>query len=305
MSQLILHQYEMSPFSEKMRRILAWKQLDWTAVRAPAMMPKPDLVALSGGYRKVPILQVGNHVYCDSTRIADYLEELQPRRTLYPTPLARSLAEWADTALFESTMPMVMRPTRFDDLIRWFTPEEQQSVLQDRKAMREDARRVAPGPKVLLAYFSLYLRRLEAALTSQDYLLGQEPCIADFAAYHGLWMVGRLSPERLANCPKVHDWLQRIEALPTPQITKMTSVEAIEVARASDPTWTTDAAFEDPMRLAPNSQVVVRASDYGRESVTGELVSSTANEIVLARDDERAGRIYVHFPRLGFEVAAA
>jgi glutathione S-transferase len=304
-SRLILHQYEMSPFSEKIRRILAWKQLDWMAVRAPAIMPKPDLVALTGGYRKIPILQVGNHVYCDSARIADYLEDLQPERALYPAPLARSLAEWADSALFGSAMPMVMRPTRFDELIRWLTPEEQRGLLQDRKAMSQDAPRVAPGPKSLLAYFSLYLRRIEAALATHEYLLGSQPCIADFSAYHSLWIVGLVSPERLASCPNVHAWMQRIAALPAPQITNMTGAEALEVARASDPIWIPDAAFEDPMRLAPDTTVVIRANDYGRESVTGVLVSSTANEIVLRRDDERAGRVYVHFPRLGFEVTAA
>jgi hypothetical protein len=85
----------------------------------------------------------------------------------------------------------------------------------------------------------------------------------------------------------------------------MTGAEALEVARASDPIWIPNAAFEDPMRLAPDTAVVIRANDYGREGVTGVLVSSTANEIVLRRDDERAGRVYVHFPRLGFEVAAA
>ncbi|MEY4577459.1 MAG: hypothetical protein RL701_2162, partial [Pseudomonadota bacterium] len=63
---LILHHYEASPFSEKIRRILAYKQQPWTAVRAPAVMPKADLLALTGGYRKIPVLQVGNHVYCDT-----------------------------------------------------------------------------------------------------------------------------------------------------------------------------------------------------------------------------------------------
>jgi glutathione S-transferase len=303
-TRLILHQYETSPFSEKVRRILAFKQLAWVAVRAPAIMPKPDLVALSDGYRKVPILQVENHVYCDSARIADYLEHLQPQPTLYPTPLARSFAEWADSALFEATMPLILRPTRFDDLIRWLTPEEQQGMLQDRKNIARDALRTAPGPKSLLAYFSVYLRRLEAALAAHAYLLGSEPCIADFSAYHGLWGVGRLSPERLADCPNVHAWMQRIAALPEPQIASMTGAEAIEVARGSDPTWTPEAPFADPMRLAPDTPVVVRASDYGREAVRGALVSSTPTEIVLGRDDERAGRVYVHFPRLGFEVAA-
>lgn len=302
MNPLILHQYEASPFSEKVRRILAWKRVDWTAVRAPAVMPKPDLVALTGGYRKVPVLQVGNHVYCDSTRIADYLEDLKPEPTLYPSPLARSLAEWADTGLFESTMPMILRPTRFDDLLRWLTPDEQRGIVEDRMAMRKDALRVAPSAKSLLSFFGVYARRLEAALAATEYLLGSEPCIADFSAYHCLWMVRNLAPERLAGVSNLHGWMDRIAAIPAPQITNLTGLEAIEVARASDPSWKPEAKFEDPMGLALEAQVVVRATDYGRESVRGTLVSSTPMEIVLGRDDERAGRVYVHFPRLGYEV---
>jgi glutathione S-transferase len=305
LSRLILHQYETSPFSEKIRRILAWKQLDWVAVRAPAIMPKPDLIALTGGYRKIPVLQVGNHVYCDSARIADYLEDLQPRPTLYPTPLARSVADWADGALFESTVPMIMRPTRFDDLVRWMTPAEQQGLLQDRKNMSQGAARTAPGAKSLLTYFGVYVGRLEAALAAQEYLLGGEPCIADFSAYHSLWIVASVSPERLAGRSNLHAWMQRIAALPAPRITSMTGAEATEVARASDPIWIPSEAFQDPMRLAPDTAVSVRANDYGRDAVSGVLVSSTANEVVLRRDDAHAGRVYVHFPRLGFEVTPA
>src|SRR5678815_5655165 len=97
MPDLILHHYEISPFSEKARRILAQKQLTHRRVRAPAVMPKPDLVALTGGYRKIPVLQIGNHVYFDTSLIARVLEERKPRPTLYPGPLAEVVAEWADT----------------------------------------------------------------------------------------------------------------------------------------------------------------------------------------------------------------
>ena len=81
-SALILHQYELSPFSEKIRRILAYKRLPWTAVRAPAVMPKPELVALTGGYRKIPVLQIANHVYIDTALIARQLDRICPLPSL-------------------------------------------------------------------------------------------------------------------------------------------------------------------------------------------------------------------------------
>ena len=60
-------------------------------------------VALTGGYRRTPVLQVGADIFCDTALICDVLEHVQPAPTLYPEPskgLARILAHWADTTLF-------------------------------------------------------------------------------------------------------------------------------------------------------------------------------------------------------------
>ena len=66
MADIILHHYTMSPFAEKARLMLGFKQLAWRSVHIPPVMPKPDVVALTGGYRKTPVLQIGADVYCDS-----------------------------------------------------------------------------------------------------------------------------------------------------------------------------------------------------------------------------------------------
>jgi glutathione S-transferase len=94
MSDLILHHYNMSPFAEKVRLILGHKGLAWQSVHIPPVLPKPDVVALTGGYRKTPFLQVGADVYCDTALIARVLEARQPTASLYPVtaPLAVPLA---------------------------------------------------------------------------------------------------------------------------------------------------------------------------------------------------------------------
>jgi glutathione S-transferase len=304
-AELILHQYEMSPFSEKVRRLLAFKKLPYRAVRAPAIMPKPELTALTGGYRKIPVLQIGNHVYCDTALIARRLERVAPEPSLYTNPLAEITAEWADSALFESTTPFIMRPTRLDDLLRFLTKEELEGMLADRRVMRENSLRPQVQAKVARVHLALYLARLNSALASQAYLFGAAPSIADFSAYHCVWMLQQVSPEPLAPHAHLQAWMQRIAAIPAPTVTPLLAAEALRISRESDGPWQPDSKFADPQGFTPEQAVTVRANDYGRDPVEGALVGSSASEIVLRRADVRAGRVYVHFPRLGFDVQAS
>lgn len=301
---ILLHNYHLSPFSEKARRILAWKRLPWTTVRTPAVMPKPDQVALTGGYRKVPVMQRGNHVYCDTALIARVLEQACPEPTLYPTPMAQTLAEWADEHLFNACLPWILRPTRLDDFMKWFTPDELTKFAEDRRAMQDPQRPTSSG-KVLRARFAIYAARLEAALAQQPYLLGAAPCIADFAAYHPLWTISRSSPEALAPYPHIVTFVERLAALPDPAISEMSSADALALCKASDPSWQEPGPFVDGSGLKPDQPVVVRASDYGRDPVQGTLRWASLGELVIKREDERAGTVYVHFPRLGFEITPA
>src|SRR5579872_1632239 len=102
MTDLIFHHYQNSPFSEKVRLMFGFKNLSWKSVIIPPIMPKPDVVALTGGYRRTPILQIGADIYCDTALIADVLERIAPTPSLYPQPVAglsRTLAQWADSSL--------------------------------------------------------------------------------------------------------------------------------------------------------------------------------------------------------------
>ena len=76
MAELVLHHFDWSPYAEKVRVLLGIKGLAWRSVQIPMVMPKPDLTALTGGYRKTPVLQVGADIYCDTSLIADVLATL-------------------------------------------------------------------------------------------------------------------------------------------------------------------------------------------------------------------------------------
>ncbi len=63
---IILHHFDRSPFSEKIRVVFGHKGLSWKSVRIPQIMPKPDLMPLTGGYRRTPVMQIG--ATCSATR---------------------------------------------------------------------------------------------------------------------------------------------------------------------------------------------------------------------------------------------
>src|SRR5437763_15634773 len=96
MTDIILHHYDTSPYSEKVRLGFGLKGLAWASVELPQIMPKPNLTALTGAYRKTPVRQIGADIYCDSQLIMRELERQYPTPSLYPAGrgAADALARW-------------------------------------------------------------------------------------------------------------------------------------------------------------------------------------------------------------------
>ena len=59
----------MSPYSEKLRLTMGLLKVRWMSAQVAAYPPREALAALVGGYRRIPVLQIGAHIFCD-TRLA-------------------------------------------------------------------------------------------------------------------------------------------------------------------------------------------------------------------------------------------
>ncbi|OYY87523.1 MAG: glutathione S-transferase [Polaromonas sp. 28-63-22] len=308
MSALIFHHYPTSPFSEKIRLMLGYKHLPWKSVVIPSIAPKPDLVALTGGYRKTPVLQIGADIYCDTALISDVLEHLQPLPSLYPEPskgMARTLAQWADSTLFWTAMGYNMQPKGVAQMFDHMPPGTAQAFMEDRQAMRKGMQRLHPGDAT--GAYKSYLRRLSDMLDSGAFLLGDVPCITDFAVYHPLWFT-RTRTSVLADIfnitPAVLEWMDRMHAIGHGVFEKFSAADAIAVAAASVPAPLHDDIFQDEHGIALGSRVHVTSESFGPEPTEGELVAATRMHYTLRRTDARAGTVHVHFPRIGFVLKA-
>jgi glutathione S-transferase len=304
MTAPILHHYPSSPFAEKGRLMLGFKGLAWQSVHIPMVMPKPDVLALTGGYRRTPLLQIGADIWCDTSLIATVLEHLKPEPRLFPEHLkgiARIVAQWADGDLFWAAMGHTLSPKGAAAMFANQPPEAAQAFAADRGAMRTGMTSLRPGDAT--SAYKSHLRRLAHMLHEQPFLLGNAPCIADFAAYHPLWFTRVVNPAMagiLEATPGVLAWMDRMAALGHGTPAKLTSTEAIAIAAAAEPAPLTDDTFQDDHGIALGSRVTVAAQSFGLEPTEGTLVAATRTHYTVSRTDDRAGHVHVHFPRIGY-----
>ena len=310
MSELILHHYDASPFAEKARLMLGFKQLSWRSVEIPRIMPKPDLTALTGGYRKTPVLQVGADIYCDTALIARRLEVEKATPSLFPEGqefVAASFAQWADAVVFQHAVTLVFQPESIAVRMGKLPPAAQQAFVADRAAQfaggsasRLPAAQAKLQWPVLMARLQQQLAREEG-----DFLCG-EPSIADFAMAHPLWFLKgtHVTAPLVDDYPEVAAWLGRVLGFGHGAHSPLSSEEAIAIAREAQPAPLPDEDFSQALGFQVGQQVSVAATDYGVDPVQGELLCVSAEAIILRRQDERAGTLHVHFPRLGFALSA-
>ena len=302
MAELILHHYDFSNFAEKARLMLGFKGLAWRSVEQPPILPKPKLVPLTGGYRRIPVLQVGADVWCDTRLIARELERRAPEPTLYPAATrghAEAIAWWAEhqfmrpMALFVSGINADHMPDGLHEDRARLHGLPAPSIEAVRKAAERNRHLMRPQ----LAWLADMLK------DGRPHLLGKAPCIADFAAYHVVWFLrGRHIDCRaeLEPYPRLIAWRDRMAAIGHGTRTEMPADEALAIARDSRPAAPPPSQPQagDPQ---PGQRARVRPGDNARDWVDGEVACINAEQIALRRTDPALGEICVHFPRLGYD----
>ena len=304
MSALILHHYPTSPFAEKVRLIMGYKKLSWQGVTIPMVMPKPDLMPLTGGYRRTPVLQIGADIYCDTSLICTMLDHVQPEPSLYGSHakgLVRTVAQWADNIVFPVAMGYNFQPAGAAHVFASTAPEVVKVFAQDRQAMRGGASRM-PAADATGAYKN-YLRRVSSMLEGQDFVLGSQPTLADFSIYHSVWFTVVKVPLLagiLDTTPLVKAWVARMQAFGHGNNSELSTTDALNVAHDATPLDVSKEVFQDEHGIPLGTQVIVHAESFGTEPTQGELVAATRTRYSLRRNDPRTGSVHVHFPRNGF-----
>lgn len=300
--ELILHHYDPSPFSEKVRLLFGLKGLSWRSVIQPTIMPKPDLVPLTGGYRRIPVMQIGADVFCDTqVIIAEILRRTGDETFERGGGFAVNI--WADRLFFQPSVAVIFGEIG-DHVPKAFIEDREKLSGQrfDTAAMK------AAGP-MMRAQWRAMAAWIDGALASQPFLGGDAPGLADLSAYMNFWFMGGAIPAvmdgLLSGLGQVKPWCERMAAIGHGRRAEMTPAEALDVARSAEPAANAGHDAADPLGLDVGADVRVLADDYGRDPVAGRLVAINPGRVVIAREDAKLGRLQVHFPRVGYLVLPA
>ena len=239
------------------------------------------------------------------------LDEIAPARPVYrpeQTAVAIPAARWFDRHLFFAVLPLMLQPAAWAATEASMGAEAFAGFLRDRGPMMAAARVKPPALGDARVLFDQTLRSLDAQLgAAGPFLSGDAIGWVDFCAYHPLWMLrstGVLASELVAFA-HVTRWMERVAALGHGDPQPLCASDALAICRSSAPRSRAEASGPALEGIALGSTIEVAADDYALEPSAGRLVMATLDELAIERHDDRAGRVVVHFPRMGYRVTTS
>ena len=297
---IVLHHYPMSPYAELVRVALGLKGLEYRSVTIPPILPKPDLVALTGGYARAPVLQIGADIYCDTAAILDALEVVQPEPSFYPAPLGnlhRMLAGWSGGPQFVAHVGAAL-----GGLPAGALPQE---FLDDRKSrFGLDMAQLSKATPHLSAQALVAATWLESVLSDgRAFVGGDAPGHGDLNFYSNTWFVLGRAGERpiakaIAAMPHLAAWYERVAAIGHGHPIETSGADAIAIAHAATPDLSESVASESGFTVG--QMVKVKTDGSGDAPVEGRLIRLGVKGIAVARE-----HVVVNFPPLGQMVLPA
>jgi len=299
---LILHHYAMSPFSEKVRVILGLKSAPWRGCDQPVVMPKDELLVLTGGYRRIPVLQIGADLYFDTTRIIDEIERRFPLPSAY-AGVGRGMA----TAVTGWTDAWAGQPGLFwTGVVALFSGDfdvaEDPVFAADRAALLgmpfDAAAMMAALPETerqLRGCLDLLERQLS---DGRHFLFGSQLDIADAGAFHTINFLryGRGRNIRiLEEFPRLLAWEARVRAVGHGQRGDDISREdAIAIARAAAPAPLEHTSVHAD--LPSGTAIRLSYNDANTPPLDAVLLAADHQFISVRPATSQVGDLVIHMP---------
>jgi glutathione S-transferase len=223
MPEVILHQWEISPFCGKVRKVLRLKGIDFTVRNYNGLLATKAAALSPAG--KLPVLDFDGERIQDSSPIVSFLDARVPQPPIYPVaPAQRALAlvfeDWADESLYWIEVALRMGDPavlhKAAELLSAGRPGWERSLLAFVLRRTYPKKLKAQGighlpPERIHALLFGHLATLEELLAAGPWLVGSAMSIADIAVSAQIDEIVRTSPlaPRVLAYPRLRDWLAR------------------------------------------------------------------------------------------------
>lgn len=222
---LTLHQFEISPFAVKIRRLMNYKGLSYSTNNLPLVAQGEIKKRSPSG--KLPCLEHDGKLIQDSTDIAYYLEQQFPDKTVIPddpalAALVHIIEDWADESLYfyemrlrfmvgdnvKTTLPKLLAEDK--GIVKWLLakviPSGMKKILNNQGVGRKPEQQ-------LFIDIERHLKAISDLLHNQEWLVGNQLTLADLAVFSMVECFNdtKEAKQRVAQYPKILAWYQRVD----------------------------------------------------------------------------------------------
>ena len=298
---LILHQYDISPFSQKAQKMMGLKELSWQSVEMPMIAPKPDVEALTGGYRGTPVLQIGRDVFIDNWMIARALDEFDasgPAINAQGGLREAALYAWGER-LFTPLLHAALAA---------YQSEWDADFLADRKRVFPDVDfdTLDVSDPDRRSQVRAYLGTVEAQLgLDRDFLGGAQADSCDIHVWGMVWMIHSALPALMPiveTFPRLTDWYERVSALGTGDREDVKIDVAWQSLKDGPARPLPDTPDQEPLAPWVGEVVDIAAGSADRGSASGRLLAVDHEQVVLGVEPISGEAAQVWFPRFGYHL---
>jgi len=305
MSDIILHHYPPSPVSEKIRVAMGFKKLTWKSVEQNRLPDRPELFAMTGGYRRIPVMQIGADIYCDTQCIFRELERRFPKPSFHPSGNSGAsfgLSRWIDSEFFELGVRVAFAPVA-DSLPPELVADRTRLYFGPDGDMAAEAKDIPHTLSQLRAQLGWLDDQL---LSNGAYMHGAKPSLSDLLAWYLVWFIkGRFGDAELllGEFAELRSWVARMETIGHGTFSELSKEEALAIALNATPETPeqTDAADAQGLKTGMNVSVAP-LTNSGESGVVGVVRALSRDSIALSRNEAQCGDVVVHFPRVGYRV---
>ncbi|MFA8343159.1 MAG: glutathione S-transferase N-terminal domain-containing protein [Rhodothermaceae bacterium] len=303
---IILHHTSSSPYAQKIKLLLGYTETKWLSVIAPPGTPRPVQELLADGYsRRIPIMQIGADIFCDTDIITNELAEITEKRELgriYSTFEIDAFVGRAETDAFQFMLNSISKWKLVKGYFNNLSFRKFVLFIVDRSTALSGEQTQKYSPEEAQNLVSEYFIDLNKKLKTNQFLFTQDkPTIADFSAFHMMWYKESLNdlsiPDNLQSLKK---WYKKMKSFGNGFRYEIYPEDAVEIAKLNSP-----RVIPDSMKVSPNigMEISLKPTDVVGEltpPVTGILVGENKYKYIIKRETVETGIIHIHFPKKAY-----
>lgn len=308
MNTPILHRSLKSPYAQKVMLLMGYLGQPYLSFIAPKGMPRPIEEILVGEYsRRIPILQIGADMYCDSELILRVMAERNNAYSLNHYPSIEEAKQWikrieteGNSTIIESVKPLEMLIAYFKNM----PPNHALRFITDRiklaKTLKRPNAELSHQEKTAIA--RRYLDQLNQQLLNRGFLLTEnKPTSVDFTAFTMIYFLDMINGMKATQgLDHLQQWYKTMSQFGTGRYTEIDGNKCLDSACLAAPSSIAQQYLNSP-RIGQS--ITFRNGGFManmNQGVKGVIVGEDENTIIIRREHERVGTVHVHFPKLDY-----